>query len=69
MGRFATQAARILIGEDETSSARPLFDMGDHVVIINAEKVVFTSNKLQELKLQTPHRLAQRLKGSQRCRS
>ena len=47
VGRLATQAARILMGKNKPSYTT-FIDMGDHVVIINAEKVVFTGNKLQD---------------------
>ncbi|HYV06663.1 MAG TPA: 50S ribosomal protein L13 [Blastocatellia bacterium] len=47
VGRLATQAARILMGKNKPTYTT-FIDMGDHVVIINAEKVVFTGNKLQD---------------------
>ena len=47
VGRLATEAARILMGKNKTTYT-PYIDVGDHVVIINAEKVVFTGNKLQD---------------------
>lgn len=47
VGRLATEAARILMGKNKPTYT-PFIDMGDHVVIINAEKVVFTGNKLQD---------------------
>jgi large subunit ribosomal protein L13 len=46
VGRLATQAARILMGKNKPTYTTYI-DMGDHVVIINAEKVVFTGNKLE----------------------
>jgi large subunit ribosomal protein L13 len=49
VGRLATEAARLLMGKHKPSFT-PFIDMGDHVVIINAEKVVFTGNKLQDKK-------------------
>jgi len=47
VGRLATEAARILMGKNKTIYT-PYIDVGDHVIVINAEKVVFTGNKLQQ---------------------
>jgi large subunit ribosomal protein L13 len=47
VGRLATEAARILMGKNKPTYT-PYIDVGDHVVVINAEKVVFTGNKLQD---------------------
>ena len=47
VGRLATEAARILMGKNKPTYT-PYIDMGDHVVVINAEKVVFTGNKWQD---------------------
>lgn len=47
VGRLATSAARLLMGKNKPTYT-PFIDMGDHVVIINAEKVVFTGNKLKD---------------------
>ena len=44
LGRLATEVARILRGKHKPTYA-PHMDMGDHVVIINADKVVLTSGK------------------------
>ena len=44
LGRLSTEAARILRGKHKPTFA-PHMDMGDHVIIINAEKVVLTSDK------------------------
>lgn len=44
LGRLATEAARILRGKHKPVYA-PHLDMGDHVIIVNAEKVVLTSDK------------------------
>lgn len=46
VGRLATEAARILMGKNKTTYT-PYIDVGDHVIVINAEKIVFTGNKLQ----------------------
>jgi large subunit ribosomal protein L13 len=46
-GRVATVAADLLRGKYKTTFATHL-DCGDHVIIINAEKVVLTGNKLDQ---------------------
>jgi large subunit ribosomal protein L13 len=46
LGRMATEVARILRGKHKPTFA-PHMDMGDHVIIINADKVVLTSNKAE----------------------
>ncbi len=47
LGRLATRAARILIGKDKPSFT-PYLDSGDHVVVINADKVRMTGNKVEQ---------------------
>jgi large subunit ribosomal protein L13 len=47
VGRLASRAARILMGKNKPTYT-PYIDVGDHVVIINAEKVVFTGNKWKD---------------------
>src|ERR1700720_4529931 len=47
VGRLATQAVSVLMGKTKPTYT-PYIDVGDHVVIINAEKVVFTGNKLHD---------------------
>ena len=47
VGRLATEAARLLMGKNKPTYT-PYIDVGDHVVVINAEKVVFTGNKWQD---------------------
>lgn len=47
LGRLATRVARLLTGKDKPIYT-PFLDTGDHVIIINAEKVVMTGNKLSE---------------------
>lgn len=44
LGRMATEVARILRGKHKPTFA-PHMDMGDHVIVVNADKVVLTSNK------------------------
>jgi large subunit ribosomal protein L13 len=47
LGRLATHVARILLGKDKPEFT-PYVDCGDHVVVINAERVRLTGNKLQQ---------------------
>lgn len=44
LGRLATEVARILRGKHKPTYA-PHIDTGDHVIIVNADKVVLTSGK------------------------
>lgn len=46
VGRLATQVADMLRGKDRAHYT-PHADSGDYVVIINADKVVFTGDKLK----------------------
>ncbi|MGI8706634.1 MAG: 50S ribosomal protein L13 [Actinomycetota bacterium] len=45
LGRLASEVAKILRGKHKPTFA-PHVDVGDHVVIVNASKVVLTGNKL-----------------------
>jgi large subunit ribosomal protein L13 len=47
LGRLATKAARILIGKDKATFT-PYLDSGDHVVVINADKIKMTGNKVDQ---------------------
>ncbi len=47
LGRLAAQVASLLMGKHKPTFCRHL-DMGDFVVIINAEKVKVTGNKAQQ---------------------
>jgi large subunit ribosomal protein L13 len=47
LGRLATKVARILIGKDKPSFT-PYLDSGDHVIVINADKVRLTGNKVEQ---------------------
>ena len=51
LGRIATKAATILRGKHKPTFT-PHVDTGDMVVIINAEKVAVTGNKLQQKEYQ-----------------
>lgn len=46
LGRVAVQAADLLRGKLKTTYT-PHVDCGDHVIVINCDKVVLTGNKLQ----------------------
>ena len=46
LGRMATEIATILRGKHKSTYA-PHIDTGDHVIVINAEKVVLTSGKAE----------------------
>jgi large subunit ribosomal protein L13 len=45
LGRLATEVARVLRGKHKPTFA-PHIDTGDHVVIINADKVIMSRNKM-----------------------
>ncbi|MDD2208189.1 MAG: 50S ribosomal protein L13 [Bacilli bacterium] len=46
LGRVATKAAHILRGKHKATFT-PHVDCGDYVIIVNAEKVVLTGNKIK----------------------
>lgn len=48
LGRLATEVARMLRGKHKPTYT-PHMDTGDHVIVINASKVVLTSNKGDKL--------------------
>src|SRR5277367_2039329 len=47
LGRLATKVARMLMGKDKASFT-PYLDSGDHVVVINADKMRMTGNKVEQ---------------------
>lgn len=47
MGRVAAQAAVLLRGKHKPSFT-PHIDCGDHVIIVNVDKMVLTGNKLEQ---------------------
>lgn len=47
VGRLASQVASVLRGKHKPTYT-PHVDCGDHVIVINAEKVVFTGKKLDQ---------------------
>src|ERR1700758_2179023 len=62
LGRVATRAARILIGKDKAKFT-PYLDCGDHVVVINADKIRLTGNKLEDKMYRTHSGYPRGLKG------
>jgi large subunit ribosomal protein L13 len=49
LGRMATEVARILRGKHKPIFA-PHVDTGDHVIVVNAAKVVLTAGKADKIK-------------------
>jgi len=47
LGRLASEVARILRGKHKPTFT-PHVNMGDHVIVINAEKIVLTGKKLDQ---------------------
>ena len=47
VGRMCSRIAAVLRGKNKASYT-PHVDTGDFVIVINAEKIVFTGNKLEE---------------------
>lgn len=47
LGRMATEVARVLRGKHKPTFA-PHLDTGDHVIIVNADKVVLTADKAEK---------------------
>jgi large subunit ribosomal protein L13 len=47
LGRLSAQVAALLLGKNKTMFTRNL-DTGDYVVVINAEKIRVTGNKLKQ---------------------
>jgi large subunit ribosomal protein L13 len=47
LGRVATEVARILRGKHKAMYT-PHLDTGDHVIVINADKIVLTSDKAEK---------------------
>lgn len=47
LGRVATEVARLLKGKHKPTYSTHI-DVGDHVIVINAAKVVFTGKKLEQ---------------------
>jgi large subunit ribosomal protein L13 len=47
LGKLATEAASLLMGKHKPIFS-PTIDTGDHVIVVNAEKVQVTGNKLKQ---------------------
>jgi large subunit ribosomal protein L13 len=47
LGRLATQAASVLAGKNNPSYT-PYIDTGDHIIVVNAEKIQLTGLKAQQ---------------------
>jgi large subunit ribosomal protein L13 len=47
VGRLASQVAHILMGKHKPTYT-PFLDTGDHVIVLNAAKVVFKGNKISD---------------------
>ena len=47
LGRLASEVARILRGKHKPEFS-PFQDMGDHVIVVNADKIVLTGKKLDQ---------------------
>lgn len=50
LGRLAVVSANLLRGKTKVNFARHI-DVGDHVIIVNAEKIALSGNKLQDKRL------------------
>lgn len=51
LGRLATRVASVLRGKHKPTFT-PHLDMGDHVIVVNAEKVVLTGAKAEQKRYQ-----------------
>ena len=47
LGRLASEIAKILRGKHKPQFT-PFLDTGDHVIVVNAEKIVLTGRKLEQ---------------------
>ena len=55
LGRLASQVARILMGK-ENPQYTPFLDTGDHVIVINAEKITVASIAQVTSPIKVPNR-------------
>jgi len=65
LGRVATRAATILSGKHRPQYA-PFLISGDHVIIINAEKIKLTGEKLDKKSLSVAHSIPGRIERNWR---
>ena len=47
LGRLASEVAKVLRGKNKPTFT-PNVDCGDHVIVINADKIILTGNKLNQ---------------------
>ena len=47
LGRLAAEVAKLLKGKHKPTYSTHM-DVGDHVIVINTDKIVFTGNKLED---------------------
>ena len=59
LGRLSTQAASILAGKNNVLYT-PYIDMGDHVIVVNCEKIVLTGMKADIEAVSPLHRVSRR---------
>ncbi len=67
LGRLAAVIADRLRGKHKPTYT-PHMDCGDHVVVVNAEKVQLTGNKAERQHVPLVHRLSRRHQGAQQGR-
>ncbi len=69
LGRLATRVARILSGKHRANYV-PYLDMGDFVVVTNAEKIKLTGTQARREDVPPPHRVPGRIEvGAARASS
>ena len=68
LGRLASQVARILMGK-ENPQYTPFLDTGDHVIVINAEKIRTTGMKAEQKHVSPLHRDIRVVCGPRNSRS
>ncbi len=52
LGRFCSEIAKVLRGKNKTNYT-PHVDCGDNVIVINAEKITMTGNKMEAKEYET----------------
>ena len=65
LGRLASRAAVILMGKHKADYT-PFLKTGDHVIVVNAGKVLLTGRKEDQKKVLSSLRLSRRHQGDQR---
>ena len=64
LGKLASKAAMMLMGKHKPIYT-PFLDTGDHVIVINADKVRLTGRKEERQSLSPLHRLSRRTGGEE----